>query len=181
MTRYVALLRGINVGGRRLIKMDELVRICSGAGLRNVRTFIASGNVIFESASANKAALTRKIEKALNQELGYEVTVILRTLSELEALVRRNPFQGRPSGKNVMQFVVFLGDEPKNIITIPLISTTEKFEVFAVIDGAAFILSRRKKTGWFGFPNNFVEKQFGVAGTTRNWSTINKIIKAVER
>ena|SRR5215510_13495842 len=181
MTRYVALLRGINVGGRRLIKMDELVRICSGAGLRNARTFIASGNVIFESTSANKAALTRKIEKALAQALGYEVTVILRTLSDLEALVKRNPFRGRPSGKDFMQFVVFLAAEPKNSITIPLISTTEKFEVFAVIDSAAFILSRRKQTGWFGFPNNFVEKQFGVAGTTRNWSTVNKIIKAAER
>src|SRR5262252_1304630 len=180
MIRYVALLRGINVGGRRLIKMDELARICSGAGLRNVRTFIASGNVIFESASGNKAALTRKIEKALAAALGYEVTVILRTVESLAALVQQNPFRGRPQGKDVMQFVVFLAAEPQDKIKIPLISTTEKFEVFALIDGAAFILSRRKKTGWFGFPNNFVEKQFRVAGTTRNWSTVNKILKAAE-
>ena len=181
MNRYVAFLRGINVGGRKLIKMAELARIFTSAGFKNVRTYIASGNVIFESASANPNALKKKIEKSLNQALGYEVTVILRTLAELENLVARNPFKGRPEGKDVMQFVVFLASEPETSIQIPLISTTEKFELFDFTDGAACIIARRKKTGWFGFPNNFVEKQFAVAGTTRNWSTVKKILQAAEK
>ena len=96
---YVALLRGINVGGHKLIKMKELARIFTDNGLKNVRTYIASGNVIFESGSANKAALTRKIEKALQQTLGYEVTVVLRTLSEIESIVNRNPFKRYEASK----------------------------------------------------------------------------------
>src|SRR5437773_6771078 len=106
MTRYVAFLRGINVGGRKLIKMEALALMFRSAGLKNVRTHIASGNVIFASASANKAALTRKIEKALARELGYEVPVILRTLAELESLARRNPFKKQPSSKDIGHFVV---------------------------------------------------------------------------
>jgi uncharacterized protein (DUF1697 family) len=90
---YVALLRGINVGGHKLIKMKELARIFADAGFKNVRTYVASGNVIFESGSANRAALTRKIEKALQKALGYDVTVVLRTLSEIESIVNRNPFK----------------------------------------------------------------------------------------
>lgn len=180
MNRYVAFLRGINVGGRKLIKMDELVRIFTSAGFKNVRTYIQCGNVFFESRSANKAALAKKIEKALRQTLGYEVTVVLRTLSELESMVARNPFKRRAGGADVMQCVVFLADDPANKIQIPIISTTENLEVFAVADRAVFTIARRKKTGWFGFPNNFVEKQFGVLGTTRQWKTVKKMLKNVE-
>lgn len=178
---YVAFLRGINVGGHKLIKMDVLVRIFTAAGLKSVRTYIASGNVIFESGSANKAALTKRIEKALQQALGYEVTVVLRTLNELESLVNQNPFKKYEASKDVMLCVVFLADEPKTKPKLPLVSLTEKLEVFEVADRTACVVSRRKKTGWFGFPNNFVEKQFGVAGTTRQWSSVNKILKAAEK
>jgi uncharacterized protein (DUF1697 family) len=178
---YVAFLRGINVGGHKLIKMDVLARIFAGAGLKNVRTYIASGNVIFESGSANKAALTKKIEKALQQTLGYEVTVVLRTLSELESIVNRNPFKKYEASKDVMLCVVFLADEPKTKLKLPLVSLPENLEVFEVADRAACVVSRRKKNGWFGFPNNFVEKQFSVAGTTRQWSSVNKILKAAKK
>ena len=181
MTRYVAFLRGINVGGNKLIKMEHLARIFTEAGFKNVRTYIASGNVIFDSSSTSKTALTRKIEKVLLNALGYEVKVVLRTLSELEALVSRNAVGKRQTSKDVYLFVVLLGGEPKNKVEIPLISTKENFEVFEVSNGAAFIEARRKKTGWFGYPNNFIEKEFGVVGTTRNWSTLNKILKAAEK
>ena len=174
---YVALLRGINVGGRKLIKMKELGRIFTDAGLKNVRTYIASGNVIFESGSANRAGLTRKIEKALKKTLGYEVTVVLRTLSEIESMVIRNPFKKYEASKDVMLCVVFLANEPKIKPKLPLVSLTDKLEVFAVAEGTACVVSRRKKTGWFGFPNNFVEKQLSVTGTTRQWSSVKKLLE----
>ena len=177
---YVALLRGINVGGRKLIKMKELARIFTDAGLKNVRTYMASGNVIFESGSANKAALNRKIEKTLQKTLGYEVTVVLRTVGEIESLVSRNPFKKYEASQDVMLCVVFLANEPKTKPTLPLVSLTDNLEVFEVADGTACVVSRRKKTGWFGFPNNFVEKQFGVTGTTRQWSSVKKLLKFAE-
>ncbi len=178
---YVAFLRGINVGGKKLIKMEQLARIFTDAGLKNVRTYIASGNVIFESRSASKPALTRKIEKALKQVLGYEVTAVLRSLSELDHLVTRNPFKRYAASKNVMLCVVFLADAPKTRPKLPLVSHTENLEVFEVADLTACVVLRRKKTGWFGFPNNFVEKQLGVLGTTRQWRTVIRILKAAEK
>jgi uncharacterized protein (DUF1697 family) len=178
---YVAFLRGVNVGGKKLIEMEALARMFSSAGLKNVRTYIASGNVIFESRSANKAALTRKIEKALRQSLGYEVTVVLRTLSELKSIVTRNPFKNYEASKDVMLCLVFLADEPKTKPKLPLISLTDNLEVFEVSDLTACVVSRRKKTGWFGFPNNFVEKQFSVTGTTRQWGSVNKLLKAADK
>ncbi|HJZ79068.1 MAG TPA: DUF1697 domain-containing protein [Pyrinomonadaceae bacterium] len=180
MARYVALLRGINVGGHKLIKMEALAQILTGAGLKNVRTYIASGNVVFESASVSSAALTRKIEKALKQALGYEVRAIIRTLPELEELVNLNPFRKYKAGPDLMLCVVFLAGEPQSM-KLPLVSIAENLEVIGVAEGAAFTVSRRKKNGWFGFPNNFVEKQFGVTGTTRQWSSVQKILQFAQK
>jgi len=137
--------------------------------------------VIFDSPSANAAKLKRKVEKALKKALGYDVTVMMRPLAEIEETVKRNPFRKIKAGADVMLFVVFLSDDPKTRPRLPLISTTESLEVFEVRDRAAFIVSRRKKNGWFGFPNKFVEIELGVSGTARNWTTVNKNLKATER
>ena len=176
MTKYVAFLRGINVGGKKLIKMEVLRGIFESLGFKNVRTFIQSGNVIFESAKTDGAVLTKKIEKGLLRAVGYEVTVVLLTIAELEDILRRNPFRKIKAGDDVMMFVVFLATEPLNKPKLPLQFSTENFEVLAIKNRAAFILCRRKKNGFFGFPNNFLEKQFGVSATTRNWTTVGKVV-----
>jgi uncharacterized protein (DUF1697 family) len=126
MNRYVAFLRAINVGGRNLIGMDELIRIFTSAGFKNVRTYIQSGNVIFDSASANSSAVRKKIEKKLHAALGFEVPVILCMLSELEEMIKTTPFKQAPAGTDV----VFLADEPVRAPSLPLISKTENIEVF---------------------------------------------------
>ncbi len=181
MIRYVAFLRAINVGGQRLIKMDELARIFTAAGLKNARTYIQSGNVIFDSASANAAGLQTKIEKTLRNVLGFEVPVMIRRLADIEASVRCNPFKKIKLDADVGLFVVFLSDEPQHDPKLPLTSVTENLDVLEVKDRAAFVVSRRKKKGMHSFPNKFVEKELGVLGTTRNWSTVNKILKAAEK
>jgi len=180
MTRYVAFLRAINVAGQKLIKMKALVQIFAAAGCKNVQTYIQSGNVIFDSKSTNATGLSKKIQRTLQQALGYEVTIILRTFAELEALVKRNPFKKIKTAEEVMLFVVFLSHQPKAKPKLPLISIKESLELFEIKDGAAFIVSRRKPNGWFGFPNAFVEKELGVVGTTRNWNTVNKIVHFAE-
>jgi uncharacterized protein (DUF1697 family) len=181
MIKYVAFLRAINVGGQRLIKMEELARIFTAAGLKNVRTYIQSGNVLFDAASANAAGLQKKIEKALRNVLGYEVPVMVRRLADIEEIVRRNPFKKIKPGADVALFVVFLSDEPQHDPELPLMSAIENIEVLDVKERAAFIVLRRKKNGMFSFPNKFVEKTLGVSGTTRNWSTVNKILKVAEK
>lgn len=181
MNTYIALLRGINVGGHRLIKMQELVRIFASAGCKNVRTFQQAGNVIFESRSENAKNLTKKIERALENDLGYHVAVILRSLAELQKIVAQDPFKTFGEGKGVMLLaVVFLVENPREMPVLPFISKTENVEVFRISDGAAFAVSRRKKNGWFGYPHAVVEKALGVVGTTRQWKSLQKIVKAAE-
>ncbi len=168
MTKYVALLRKVNVGGKNLLKMDALRRAFEAAGLKNVRTFQQAGNVVFESNLKEPLA---KIEKLPNTDL----KAIVFSVDELSQIAKRNPFKRVEPG-DMMLCVVFLFDEPAARPKLPLISTTDKLELIAIHDRAAFVVARRKKTGWFGFPNNFVEKQLGVTATTRQWSTVKKLI-----
>jgi len=186
---YVAFLRAINVAGQKLIKMPELVRVLASAGFQNVRTYIQSGNVIFDSASTNSIALRRKLEQTLEKAFGYKVTVVLKTLPELKHLVMRDPFKQAGTDGGVVLFAVLLADDPKNKPRLPLISDKENLEVIEVKDRVALVVSHRKKNGWFGFLNAIVEKAMGVSATTRNWNTVNKILgfadaigrKSVER
>jgi len=180
MITYVAFLRGINVGGHNLIKMADLVRIFTKAGCREVRTYIQSGNVIFSSALTDIDDLTRKLEAALKRDVGYHVPMILKTLPELKSIVRRDPFKKFATETDAVCFVVFFRGQVQPQLRFPLTSTTDNLDVLAAKDGAAFVIARRKKNGQCGFPNGFVEKQFGLPATTRNWSTLNKIIKAAE-
>src|SRR5881296_3765410 len=151
MIRYVAFLRGINVGGKKLIKMEDLRRMFESLGFKNVKTFIQSGNVIFDAPETNRQTLTRKIEKQLVKAFGHEVTVAMQTVDELKDILRRNPFKKiEPSADQVM-FVAFLAEEPGKKTRLPFHSETENLDVLAIKNRAAFILCRRKKNGMFSF------------------------------
>lgn len=198
---YVAFLRGVNVGGKKPIKMKELTAVLGAAGFQSVRTFIASGNVIFEASAKDPARIARKMEKHLLNALGYEIVVMVRTIDELKKIVKSNPFCQKRVGVRVrstrprtqavltepspsadeMLFVTFLASPTPSKPRLPLRSKTENMEVIALTDGAVFIVARRKKTGWFGFPHTFAEKQFNVPTTTRNWTTVVKIVAAAEK
>src|SRR5262245_21910847 len=92
MPRYVAFLRAINIGGR-VVKMERLRRLFEELSFDNVETFIASGNVLFESSAKNRAALEARIEKHLAEALGYEVAALVRTDDEVMAIARYQPFR----------------------------------------------------------------------------------------
>ena len=175
MTKYVALLRKINVGGQNLIRMDSLREVFEAAGLKNVRTFQQAGNIIFESRGNERGKLANRLEKLVSQAFNTDIRTIVFTVDELVRIAKRDPFKRVEPG-DVMLCVVFLFDEPAQTPKLPLISVNDKLELIAIRNRAAFVVARRKKTGWFGFPNNFVEKQLGVTATTRQWSTLKKLI-----
>ena len=175
LKRYVALLRGINVGGHKLIKMEALAKVFVSTRVQNVRSFAASGNVVFDSHEEDAAALAKKFERRLHQAFGHHITVIVLPVQKLASLTKRNPFKRVVDDKDVMLCAVFFAAEPPKL-KLPIKSVTDNLEVFKVRDRVAFVVCRRKKNGWFGFPNNFVEKQFGVPATTRQWRTIEKIV-----
>src|SRR5882757_8621427 len=99
MTTYIAFLRGMNLG-KRNVKMDELRGLFSELKLANVRSYIASGNIIFDTKEKDEKKLTGKIEKHLKDGLGYDVKVMLRSRAELEAVLKNNPFKDPPAGTN---------------------------------------------------------------------------------
>lgn len=181
MKQFVAFLRGVNVGGRKPIKMKKLAAVLTAAGFRNVRTFIASGNVIFESSGKDPKRIGKTIESHLRQAFGHEITVFVRGVDDLRAIIKRNPFGKPKPAPDEMLFVTFLASPPPARPKLPLRSETEKMEVIALMDGAAFIVAHRKQTGWFGFPHAFAEKEFKVPTTTRNWTTVVRIVAAAEQ
>src|ERR1043166_990070 len=176
--KHIAFLRGINVGGNKLIKMEALAAAFTSAGCRNVRTFIASGNVVFETRSTAREALTKKIEKLLTESFGHEISVALFTLGELQELVAVDRFQRIRKNKDVMLCVTLFNQSVPQ--QIPHESKPDRLQVVSLHDRAAFIVARRKPTGWFGYPNNWIEKEFGVTGTTRNWSSLQKVAAFAE-
>src|SRR5437867_1068021 len=156
--------------------MEELTRMFEQIGFKNVKTFIQSGNVIFEASDKNPKILTKKIEKGLQGYLGFEVTILLRTFKDVENIVRLNPFKGFKAGPNIKLYVSFLSEKPAIRLTLPLMSPKKDVKVIRVKNKDVFSVTRMIH-GKFGFPNIFVEKEFGLPATTRNWTTVSKIIK----
>jgi uncharacterized protein (DUF1697 family) len=174
MTRYIAFLRGINVGGKNIIAMKDLQKMFLSAGYKNVETYIQSGNVIFESEKSNVDV--QMIEKHLSDRMGYPVQVILRTFKAVVNLLSLNPFGDYLNQKTIKCYISFLSEKPRYMPPLPIIFEKEGLELFRVTDNHAFVLSREVK-GRFGFPNNLIESKSGIPATTRNWTTISKMIQ----
>ena len=108
MTVFIALLRGINVGGANKIAMSDLRALCQAAGFENVTTHIQSGNVVF-SCNLGAEAARRKLEDALKRRMGKPIRVFLRTPAEIQAILERNPFENAAPNQVI---VVFLDHAP---------------------------------------------------------------------
>ncbi len=181
MPAYVALLRAINVAGHACVKMDRLREAFAAVGCRNVRTYIQSGNVVFDSPARSPEAIIAKLAAQLQTLLGAEPGIALRTLAEVENLVRQAPFHDIEPGEDLKLYVAFLCQAPRIKPQFPLTSLKEAVEALRMTDRDVFVVSRRKKNGSFGFPNNFVEEALGVSATTRNWSTVAKLVELGRR
>ena len=173
MIKFAAFLRAINVGGHGQIKMDALRRVFESLNLKNVKTYIQSGNVIFESPQKNYDVLRKKIEKDLYKILDYEVTTFLRTDKEMEDIVKHNPFSDAKLSKDLMLYVAFLPEEPVKNLKDSLISYNNENEVYKVRNREVYCLIGKKVKTLFS--NNWLEKKLGMRATTRNWTTVNKM------
>jgi uncharacterized protein (DUF1697 family) len=169
---YVAFLRAINVGGR-FVKMNVLSNIFSLAGFENVRTFIQSGNVIFDSEETDAELLEERIGRLLQKELGFEVNAMIRTMSELEAMVRRNPFKELPSGTKVS--VAFMSAALKEKMKTPFFSPKRDVEIIEVRGRNAFCVHHLVEGKW-GYPNLLLEKTFRVRTTVRFWQVLSNLV-----
>lgn len=174
MTKYVAFLRGINILGHNILKMEKLRQQINSLGFKNVSTYKQSGNIIFTTSNNNSNLINRKIQRELRKLLGVDVKVFLRTMMEVEEIVQLNPFKKVKSNTTKL-YVTFLPAELSRKHRLPLKSTNKDVEVILLRKCEAFSLAYKKK-GRFGYPNNFIEKKFNVLASTRNWKTIKGIV-----
>jgi uncharacterized protein (DUF1697 family) len=167
INRYVALLRAINVGGR-VVKMDQLRRIFEALPIRNVSTFIASGNVLFDTPAA-AIHLEASIEQQLKQQLGYPVLTFIRTIPDLQQVVALNPFRGEEGSV----YVAFLKRPPSREVAKSLVELSNEVDRFHVHQREVYWLA---KAGFSGstFSGAKLEKIVGPA-TARNITTVRKL------
>ncbi len=175
--KYIAFLRGINVGGHR-VKMDHLRELFEALEFANVSTFIASGNVIFDSPGTDAAALERQIEEHLHQSLGYEAHTFVRTPAELASIVACRPFAAEEVEKpGHSLYVGLLRDVPSGEATRKLLSLRSKMDDFRVLGRELYWLCRGKVTdSVVSWP--VVAKTIAMPSTMRNLTTIQKLTLA---
>lgn len=174
MQRYIAFLRAINVGGHK-VKMADLRVLFERLGFRNVETFIASGNVIFETPAGNLPQLEEQIGRYLQNALGYEVTAFIRTPAELAAIVAYEAFPAaevQAPGNSL--FVVFLPAPPKDSVKRELRAFQSELDEFAVNGRQVYWLCRTKLSE-SSFSRPLLGKTLGAPATVRNMNTVRKL------
>ena len=178
---YIAFLRAVNVGGRKA-PMATVRELFSGMGLEDVRSYIASGNVFFRPPGAargtvDRPALTSAIEARLADGLGFEVPVMVRTASELEAALTAAPFDGVEVTPEIRLIVAF-SSEPLTGLQFPLVSPKGDWEVLGATSGELFVVLHLPDGRMQGNPMAAVEKTLGVRLTARFFHTSAKILTA---
>ncbi len=176
--KYVAFLRGINVGGKNKIKMETLREICVALGFQNVKTYINSGNLIFETVETDDKTLAEKLESAIEKAFALKIKVIVRTIAEIEDLISNNPFDGQfENDKDLHVFFLdaALTDEKRDL----LLSNNNENEMFAVRNREIFCLLRVSVLESL-MGKDYVGKKLKVWATARNWRTVSKILELMQ-
>jgi uncharacterized protein (DUF1697 family) len=172
MDQYVALLRGINVGGHQ-VPMSALKKTLEGMGCQNLKTILASGNVVFEAKKENLSSLSKKLETTLAKTFGFSIPVFLRTKRDIEKLVKSEPFKGIKVTPETRLYVTFLSEKSKST-KIPKLPS-KAFQILSVTDAAVCsVLRLSPEVGTIDLMGA-LEREFGKNVTTRNWNTVTKI------
>jgi uncharacterized protein (DUF1697 family) len=171
--RYAAFLRGINVGGNKMIKMQDVAKAFESLGFSNVKTLIQSGNVIFESAPTDDEKLIKKIEKKLEAMAGWPVDVFVMEVAELKSLVEANPFAKAKSGVNGKRYITLFHGE---MDAKSELLRQDDVEIVKIDSGKLYWIALPGKAGRAVMPRILNAKPWAAATTTRNWNTIQRII-----
>jgi uncharacterized protein (DUF1697 family) len=174
MPIYIAMLRGINVGGHKRIKMDKLRASFETLGFEQVKTYIQSGNVVFKTKKLSPATLSKRIEEKIESDFGFSASVITRSSDELARTIERNPFLKEREIDREKLHVMFLSDVPAPPALKKLDGLTTAPDQFRSSDREIY----------FYLPNGVsqsvlmkspVDRILAVATTTRNWKTVNSL------
>jgi uncharacterized protein (DUF1697 family) len=174
MRTWIALLRGINVGGHNKIPMAELRKACGEIGFADVATYIQSGNVVFRAQGSAKQ-VAEKLRAVIAERFGCDVPVVLRTVGELERVAGANPFLDQ--GADVSRLHVgFLLDEPAQSRVSGMPAQPPGPEEFRVV-GADVYLHYPEGMGTSKLTTAYFDRALGTTMTARNWRTVNKLVE----
>ena len=173
--KYIVLLREINVGGKNKMKMLELKNMFESLNYKNVKTYIQSGNVIFDYDITDTIKLANSIENKINEMFGFFVRIIIRTDEEFRNIVKNNPFVNESNIELDKLHVIFMLDKLETDAELLLSIKKEENEKY-LINSREIYLYCPNGYGKTKLNNAMFEKKLNTVSTTRNWKTINKII-----
>ena len=179
METYISILRGINVSGHRIIKMEKLRELYADLGFKNVKTYIQSGNVVFQAKGKSNDELSLKIEKSIKENLGFEVPVIVIELKELKQILKSNPFLKDKTKDISFLHITFLSGNPNQEDLDKIINVKYEQDEFSLIKKAVYLYCPNG-SGNSKLTNTFFENKLKVNATTRNWKTALELLNIAQ-
>lgn len=182
MPTYLALLRGINVSGKKIIKMEELRKLLEADGYSNVKTYIQSGNIIFTSGTGTKKEVAAALETLIEKHYGFDVTVFVLNAKDLEEAIDNNPFVGnrQPEGAGSKKlYVTFLSATPLSENIEKLRQAPIGHDLIDLKDEVLYF-KLQTKASESKLSNNLIETKLKVKATTRNWNTTLKLLEMMK-
>lgn len=176
--RLVALIRGVNVGGRSLISMTRLQDVVTDLGVANVSTYIQSGNVLFSAPSAGRPALARRLAEALADDLGRPPVVLIKTRRELMDAAAGNPFDPRRDDANLVSHIMFLAAVPSAGRCQDLLDRQGHDYRFSISDDLVYVAYPRATVG--SRRSVDIERVLGVSGTMRTYKVVDALVRLAE-
>jgi uncharacterized protein (DUF1697 family) len=180
MPVFIALLRGVNLASHNRMKMETLRAVCESLKLRNVQTYVQSGNIVFQTKETDKTKLVARIEASIEAEFGFRPPVILRRTEDWRQAIERNPFAGRAGIEPAKLLVHFLASDPGE-------AARERARAVPASPEEVHFFEREL---YIYFPNGMarpklsmagVERALKVSGSGRNWNTVLKLLEMAER
>jgi len=174
MDTWIALFRGINVGGRNVLPMRDLKSLLEARGCTDISTYIQSGNVVFRHLESDRGLLSQEIRRAVNDQAGFAPDVLLLTEDELRSAIAGNPFPGAESDHKSLH-VFFLARSPTTPDLEAMDANADNGESYA-LDGRLYYLHAPAGIGRSRLAGR-VEKLLGVPATARNWRTVCRLLE----
>ena len=174
METYISILRGINVGGHKLIKMQALTKLYEDFGFKNVKTYIQSGNVVFQAKQTDSTLLEEMISKKITEIFTFEVPIIVKLQKEMAKIHKNNPFIHEKNYDTNLLHVTFLSQKPKQA-DIAKITGDFGNDEFIISDKAVYLYCPNSYSN-SKLTNTFFENKLKVSATTRNWKTTTELL-----
>ncbi len=179
MPAVIAMLRAVNLAGHNRVKMDTLCTLCTSLKLRDPRTYVQSGNVVFRTNEEDLARVAKRLGDGIEREFGFRTEVILRSRAEMNDVVRRNPFSMRRGIEPGKLLVLFFASKPGPEAREKILNIKADVEEFR-LDGRELYVYYPNGMGRSKVSTPIIERMLKTPGTCRNWNSVTKLLEMAE-